>query len=271
MESTLSQYSQSYCGLMIFVALAFICTKKDLGIFMKVGSIGVIFVFMLIIYIIVTGIVAFKNTEFVIGTAESVSETDYSDSLRSLTLIGSNMAPLAGILGLGYFLHTASLPIVRSAKNPELADRDMFLGYFFVFLTYVIIGSLGYIGFMGTNFSAYFIKKVGSDTAGELDQNCLSMFLYTDIAAFILRIAIFLLIFSTYPLIHFFVYQMLIKLFFGEAKVKKYTKLAFGQAIVVANLCFALFYPNIGTIMSYVGSVCGFIIIYCLPIMVYLA
>ena len=97
------------------------------------------------------------------------------------------------------------------------------------------------------------------------------MFFYTDIAAFILRIAIFLLIFSTYPLIHFFVYQMLIKLFFGERKIKKYTKLAFGQAIVVANLSFALFYPNIGSIMSYVGSVCGFVIIYCLPVMVYLA
>ena len=256
---------------MLFVALAFICTKKDLGIFMKVGSIGVIFVFMLIIFIVVTGIKAFTNTEFIIGTAENIGTTNYNDNLRSLTLIGSNMAPLAGIFGLGYFLHTASLPIVRSARNPELADRDMFLGYFFVFLTYVVIGTLGYIGFMGTNFTNYFIEKVGSDTAGELDQNCLSMFFYTDIAAFILRIAIFLLIFSTYPLIHFFVYQMLIKLFFGETKVKKYIKLAFGQAIIVANLCFALFYPNIGTIMSYVGSVCGFVIIYCLPVMVYLA
>ena len=97
------------------------------------------------------------------------------------------------------------------------------------------------------------------------------MFFYTDIAAFILRIAIFLLIFSTYPLIHFFVYQMLIKLFFGEEKVNKCVKLAFGQSIIVANLCFALFYPNIGTIMSYVGSVCGFVIIYILPVIVYLA
>ena len=41
--------------------------------------------------------------------------------------------------------------------------------------------------------------------------------------------------------------------------------------IVFANLCLALFYPNIGTILSYVGSVCGFVIVYCLPVMVYLA
>ena len=40
-----------------------------MSIFMKVGSIGVIFVFMLIIFIMVTGIVALNNTEFMIGTA----------------------------------------------------------------------------------------------------------------------------------------------------------------------------------------------------------
>ena len=68
-EPTLSQYSSSYCAIALFLALAVICSKKDLGIFMKVGSIGVIFVFMLIIFIIITGIVALGNTDFVLGTA----------------------------------------------------------------------------------------------------------------------------------------------------------------------------------------------------------
>lgn len=34
---------------------------------------------------------------------------------------------------------------------------------------------------------------------------------------------------------------------------------------------FALFYQNIGTILSYVGAICGFVIIYFLPVLVYLA
>ena len=37
------------------------------------------------------------------------------------------------------------------------------------------------------------------------------------------------------------------------------------------NLMFALFYPNIGTVLSYVGAFCGFVIIYLLPVIVYLA
>ena len=86
---------------------------------MKVGSIGVIFVFVLIIFIVFTGVVAFTNTEFMIGSAEVAKQTDWNSSLRTLTLVNSNFSPLAGILGLGYFLHTCSLPIVRSAASPE--------------------------------------------------------------------------------------------------------------------------------------------------------
>ena len=81
-------------------------------------------------------------------------------------MVNSNFSPLAGILGLGYFLHTCSLPIVRSAARPEKTDRDMFLGYFFVFISYLLIGTMGYIGFIGSDFSEYYTGTVGTDTAG---------------------------------------------------------------------------------------------------------
>jgi len=38
---------------------------------------------------------------------------------------------------------------------------------------------------------------------------------------------------------------------------------------IIPLLC-ALFYPNVGTLLSYVGALSGFVIIYCLPVMVYL-
>ena len=86
---------------------------------MKVGSIGVIFIFMLIIFIVVTGIIALTKTEFMISTPEMAAETDWSDNLRTLMMTNTNFSPLAGIFGLGYYLHNCSLPIVRSAKVPE--------------------------------------------------------------------------------------------------------------------------------------------------------
>ena len=121
---------------------------------------------MLIIFIIVTGIVAFTNTEFMVGPANDVNGTNWSEGLRTITMVHSNFSPLAGILGLGYFLHPASLPIVRSSANPEKVDRDLFNGYLSVFVTYIIIGVMGYIGFVGTDFTDYFISKNGSESAG---------------------------------------------------------------------------------------------------------
>ena len=166
---TFSQYSSSYCALLLFMTLAIICSKKDLTIFMKVGSIGVLFVLMLIVFIIYTGIVAFTNTEFMFGPADAIQNIDWKNDLRILTLMSPNFSPLAGILGLGYFIHTCSLPITRSAIRPQNNDRDMFLGYFFVFISYIILGTLGYIGFIGTDFFDYFLTREGTVHDGQID------------------------------------------------------------------------------------------------------
>ena len=243
---------------------------------MKVGSIGVIFIFMLIIFIVVTGIIALTKTEFMIGSPEMAADTDWSENLRILMMTNTNFSPLAGIFGLGYYLHNCSLPIVRSARQPKKTKRDVFLGYFFVFISYILIGTLGYIGFIGVDFKDYFISNLGSPiTAGQIDQNCLNMFAYTDISAFILRVAILLLIFSGYPLIHFFLYSAHLKLFFGDdcesIKLNRLAEVGIAGVIVLVCTLFALFYPNIGTLLSYVGAVCGFFIIYLLPVLVYVA
>ena len=84
-------------------------------------------------------------------------------------MVNSNFAPVAGILCAGYFLHVIGVPILRSAKEPKNNNRDMFLGYFFVFLTYLILGSLGYVGFIGFNFAAYYEGMNGTEKAGIID------------------------------------------------------------------------------------------------------
>ena len=46
--------------------------------------------------------------------------------------------------------------------------------------------------------------------------------------------------------------------------------LAINLVVTLITLAFAIWYPNIGTIISWTGAFAGFIIIYCLPVMVYL-
>jgi sodium-coupled neutral amino acid transporter 9 len=97
------------------------------------------------------------------------------------------------------------------------------------------------------------------------------MFSSTDVSAFILRLAIFLLIFSGYPMVHFFLYSVLLKLIFGEKPQKRWIELCIGWSVILVCLMFSLFYPNIGSVLSYVGAICGCVIIYILPVLVYLA
>ena len=148
-----SWFSSNYTAILIFAVLIIICSKKDIKIFMKIGSFGVIFVVMLMLFIIYTGIKALTNTEFSIGSYEESDESVWASKKRTLVLFNSNYPPLLGIMCAGYFLHTCSLSIVRSSKNPEKNTRDVYIGYLMVFISYAICGSLGYIGFMGTDFS----------------------------------------------------------------------------------------------------------------------
>jgi hypothetical protein len=96
-------------------------------------------------------------------------------------MFNSNFGPLAGILCAGYYLHTCALPLIRSSKNPEKNVRDLFIGYFLVFVSYAICGAMGYIGFMGYEFRDYFVSSEGTSTAGEINQNCLNMFAYNSV------------------------------------------------------------------------------------------
>jgi solute carrier family 38 (sodium-coupled neutral amino acid transporter), member 9 len=96
------------------------------------------------------------------------------------------------------------------------------------------------------------------------------MFEYTNIPAWILRLAIFCCLFSTYPLVNHFLKTILKNLFWKKQQVSKVAEIVLNVILAAIPLLFALFYPNIGTLLSYVGSVSGFMLIYLLPVLVHL-
>jgi len=153
---TFEWFSSNYTAMFLFVIITAICSKKDLKVFMRIGSFGVIFVVMLMVFIIYTGIDSMSNTDFSIGTMEQSNATDWQSDERTLVLFYSNYPQLLGVLCAGYFLHTCSLSIVKNTANPEKKTRDVFIGYLMVFISYAVCGTLGYIGFMGKKFSDYF-------------------------------------------------------------------------------------------------------------------
>lgn len=269
-DPTFEWFSSNYTAIFLFVVITAVCSKKDIKIFMKIGSFGVIFVVMLMIFIIYTGVVSLKNTNFTFGTMEESDNSDWAGKDRTLVLFYGNYPALLGVLCAGYFLHTCSLSIVKNTANPEKKIRDVFIGYCMVFVSYAVCGALGYIGFMGTNFAAYFERVQGTNTQGQIDQNCLNMYAYTDISAFVLRLAIFFLLFSTYPLVSLFLYDLILRLFFPSREPSRCTSLTIGMLINVFPFCCALWIPHIGTLLASVSTLSGYLIIYVLPVFVYL-
>lgn len=210
-EPTPKHFSPFYTALLYFFVAIYVTNKKDLSLFVKFGSMGSFFVMTLMLFIIVTGILALGNTSYTFGTFDEALGTDWMTDQRTLVLYNSKFSPLAGILCAGYFLHTCSLSIIRTAKFPEKANRDIFIGYCLVFVSYITVGTLGYIGFIGTDFRDYYVSP---DPKTLIDENCLNMFKYSSVPAFVLRIAIFFLLFSSYPLLCHFLRTIIFNLFF---------------------------------------------------------
>ena len=69
--------------------------------------------------------------------------------LAYIALFDSGYARLMGILGGGFYFHNISLPVIARNPNPKTNERDLFIGYFCVFVTYVTFGVVGYLGFAG--------------------------------------------------------------------------------------------------------------------------
>ena len=135
----------------------------------------------------------------------------------------------------------------------------MFIGYFCVFLTYALIGTMGYIGFNGTYFD-HAIRKYGG-----IDDNCLNMFPADDAFGFFIRFAIFAVLFTSYPIINYFTRSMLIMIIFKKYDVDGIRFHGVNTVLNCLPLIFSLFYPNIGHILDYAGAIAGFLIIYILP------
>lgn len=243
--------------------MLFITQKKDLSIFIKIISYGAYFVSLLILTIVGFGIYSFTNTDFEFGNQVL---PDYKTEIRPIALASAGFPSLAGVLCVGFFLHPASVPILKKNANQEKTNRDLFLAYLVVFVFFALVGVFGYFGFKGVYFDHYY-KKEGEYV---INQNCLNMFSATDPIGFLLRALFFLMLCCTFPLVNHILKTMVITLIWGSKEVSKATFTAVSTIQLIFPLLFAIFYPNVGSILSWSGSIAGLFIIYILPVVIHL-
>ena len=173
-------------------------------------------------------------------------------------------------MSMANYLHSRSLPILRSAEEPEKKNRNLCSAYFIVFLSNVIIGVFGYVTFIGVDFYYWYYLFPDDTFTNEIATNCLNMFPYWEVVSFVVRICAFFELFATYPIVNIFSRTYLLNIFFPKSTVDKCDLIVLNIIVTAIPLVFACLYPNIGTLLMYTGAFAGSICMYFLPVFVHL-
>ena len=142
---------------------------------------------------------------------EKDPDTPYLGFIR---LSGSEYGPLMGILAGGYYFHNIALVVCKDARNPENNVRDVFLGFLFTCLTYIISGITGYYGYVGSAFA--FSINAEDNTTHEIEENSLNMFKTNSLLGTIIRISDILQLIAVYVMVTSLERAQILLLFTGK-------------------------------------------------------
>ena len=148
---------------------------------------------------------------------------------------------------------------MKNQKNPENNARDLFIAFVLVMLSYASVGLLGFLAF-------YDPKKAH----GGINQDFLNMFADTNYFAFAAKIALFLQLISVFPTLCFIVRIQFFGLTFKTLYPGFLWVLLLNFVVCTVGVIFSVFYPNIGTILRFVGPISGMIYIFIFPIWIHL-
>lgn len=249
-EPAFNRFSIFYLGIILCIALFPLTIKKDIGFLVKFSSYGIYFISLLIIFVIGNGIASLINTSF---SCDYIKNKPNSEK-RHLKLFGENPALFAGTLSLGYFCHTAVLPILKSNKNQEHNTRDLFLGYCFVCLTFSLSGILGYIGFSGKEFDIDF------------KDNWFRFFDYDNYYILFFRLLNVIQLISVFPILVYVVRLQIFNSVYDNDYPSKKLVTIYGCSIMVICLLVLYFcYNFLGDLLGIIGATTSFFLIYTFP------
>ena len=245
-----TRFSSIYLGVALCFILFPLSIKKDIGLLVFISSFGCYFISVLIGYALYTGIYSMINTEF---KFDYIKNKD-GENIRYLYLFGENPALLAGTLSMGYFCHTAILPILKSNKNQSKNIRDLFLGYLFVSSVYVFCGVIGYVGFSGKQFKA------------EFKDNWLMFFESDNYLILVFRVLNVFQLITAFPILIYIVRFQIFTFFCGnEYPSRKHVIICTLCQLFLCLIVFYFCYNILAKLLSIFGACASLILVYTFP------
>merc|ERR1711936_277103 len=138
-----------------------------------------------------------------------------------------------------------------------MGGRDMSIAYILVTATYMLIGASFYIAFP--------LPK------SCIEDNLLDNFHKHGVLTVAAKIFLFFQMLTVFPLIMYILRVSVLYPIYRTVWPGLHYILLLNSSIIVVCVLFAMFMPNIGTIIRFSGAACGLTIIFALPVLVYLA
>jgi len=230
-------WTQQIPPVFILFALFPLCCLKRLTLLVKINTYGILAVGIIFFFIVYASI-------------------DLGVSFDHVPQFDPDFPALAGVLTVSFFIHNCVLPIMKNQRYPEHNNRDLAIAFVLVGLTYATIGSLGYLAFTSHGL------PIPADFLNHFSEN--------DKGAMVARIALFLQLFTVFPLIVYITRLQLFGYVFGTDYPSVVHVVALNVAIFLATTMIAVFYPSLVDVLRYTGAVCGLIYIFILPVAVHM-
>ncbi|KAL6049282.1 Sodium-coupled neutral amino acid transporter 9 [Balamuthia mandrillaris] len=224
----------------LFIAVPMFClgSLKSFSLLVRLNSVGILCVLYIITFVVVSCFVY-----------------DGIDIHDAPPLVETKFFYFMGLLMVSYFIHNCILPILKK-NNPKNNVRDLAAAFALVGFSYGLIGGLA--------FYTYHRRSI--------PQNFLNFDIYSqsNIPAMIARFALLVQLATVYPLILCIVRIQ----FFGTVLKSQWPSiwhvLGLNFVLVSIGTWFAIFYPHIGTVLRFVGAICGFLYVFGLPNLVHI-
>ena len=227
--------------LVIFPLLNF----KSISFFTKFNSFGTITVLFLIAVVIYYASLWGININF-----DDVRTTAYVHMFKG------TFWSMSGTLALGLFIHDAIITIVSNNSHPEHNCRDTYIAFGLVTGTYMLIGVLFYITFPLSKSC--------------IQDNFLNNFRLDDSLTVICRALILFQMITVFPLVMFVLRKQAFLFMIGKEQDNLLPIITLNIVVLTTCILVASFYPSIGTILRFSGSISGFVILFLLPCLAHL-
>jgi len=232
--------------LFLIILMFPLINLKSASFFTKFNALGTVSIMFILISVLYRCYEWGVNVNFVDNT-----------SPQFIPLMRFSFPSLTGILTLALFIHNAIITIMSNNKHQEKNGRDMTIAYILVTGTYMLIGGAFYICFPLPKFC--------------IEDNLLNNFYKSDYLTVIAKVFLLFQMMTVFPLIMYFLRVSVFYPLYKTVWPGLQHILILNSLIITICVLFAIYVPNIGTVLRFSGAACGLIIIFALPVLVYLA